>query len=195
MDRRQVLRNISLITGAAFVGGELFLQTGCKPANNAITGVTSLSPKDFDLLNEIGEAIIPTTNTPGAKAANVAQFMSDLVNDCYSEKDRKIFIEGLADIQSSFQSKYKKSFAEATREEKSAFLMEKDSEAKEVNKANQEKAKEERTTHYFTMLKQLTILGYFNSEIGATQTLRYVAVPGRYEGDVPYKKGDRAWAT
>jgi hypothetical protein len=72
--------------------------------------------------------------------------------------------------------------------------MEKDDEAKQVNKANQEKAKEERTTHYFTMLKQLTILGYFNSEIGATQTLRYVAVPGRYDGEVPYKKGDRAWA-
>jgi hypothetical protein len=44
-------------------------------------------------------------------------------------------------------------------------------------------------------MKQLTLLGYFTSEIGATQTLRYVAVPGKYEGCIPYKKGDKAWAT
>ena len=49
--------------------------------------------------------------------------------------------------------------------------------------------------HYFRMIKELTLLGYFTSEIGATKALRYVAVPGRYDGSVPYKKGDRAWAT
>ena len=52
----------------------------------------------------------------------------------------------------------------------------------------------EQPTHYFTMIKQLTLWGYFSSEIGATQALRYVAIPGKYEGCVPYKKGDKAWA-
>ena len=45
------------------------------------------------------------------------------------------------------------------------------------------------------MIKQLTLWGYFSSEIGATQALRYVAIPGKYEGCIPYKKGDKAWAT
>ena len=49
--------------------------------------------------------------------------------------------------------------------------------------------------HYFAMMKQLTLLGYFTSKPGATQALRYVAVPGHYEGCIPYKKGDKAWAT
>jgi hypothetical protein len=45
------------------------------------------------------------------------------------------------------------------------------------------------------MMKELTLWGFFSSEIGATQALRYVAIPGRYEGCIPYKKGDKAWAT
>ena len=44
-------------------------------------------------------------------------------------------------------------------------------------------------------MKQLTLFGYFTSKEGATQALRYVAVPGKYVGDYPYKKGDKAWAT
>jgi len=53
----------------------------------------------------------------------------------------------------------------------------------------------EMPVHYFTLLRQLTMLGFFSSELGATESLRYVAIPGKYDGDLPYKKGDRAWAT
>ena len=49
--------------------------------------------------------------------------------------------------------------------------------------------------HYFKLMKELTLLGYFSSEIGATKALRYIAVPGHYDGNLPYKKGDKAWAT
>ena len=45
------------------------------------------------------------------------------------------------------------------------------------------------------MMKELTLTGFFTSEVGATKAVRYVAVPGRYEGSIPYKKGDKAWAT
>ena len=55
--------------------------------------------------------------------------------------------------------------------------------------------KPEDPNHYFRLMKELTLLGYFTSEPGATKALRYVAVPGRYEGCIPYKKGDKAWAT
>lgn len=55
--------------------------------------------------------------------------------------------------------------------------------------------KEGDPNHYFGLMKQLTLLGYFTSEIGATQALRYVAIPGKYEGCIPYTKGERAWAT
>ena len=57
-----------------------------------------------------------------------------------------------------------------------------------------EDKKSEDPNHYFRMMKELTIIAFFTSETGSTKTLRYVAVPGKYLGDVPYKKGDRAWA-
>jgi len=44
------------------------------------------------------------------------------------------------------------------------------------------------------MLKALTLLGYFTSEIGCTQAMRYLPVPGKYDGDYPYRQGDKAWA-
>ena len=53
----------------------------------------------------------------------------------------------------------------------------------------------ENPNYYYTMMKQLTLLGYFNSKEGATQALRYLPVPGKYDGSYPYKKGDKAWAT
>lgn len=48
--------------------------------------------------------------------------------------------------------------------------------------------------HYFRMMKELAMLGYFTSEIGCKQAQRYAETPGRYDPCVPYKPGDRAWA-
>ncbi|MEO9070449.1 MAG: gluconate 2-dehydrogenase subunit 3 family protein, partial [Ginsengibacter sp.] len=54
--------------------------------------------------------------------------------------------------------------------------------------------KRENPEYYFQMIKQLTLLGYFTSEIGCTKAMRYVERPGSYNGDLPYKKGDKAFA-
>ncbi len=75
--------------------------------------------------------------------------------------------------------------------DKHDFLVALDKEAKDY----MSKKKPEDPTHYFRMMKELTLWGYFTSEAGATKALRYVAVPGKYEGCIPYKKGDKAWAT
>jgi hypothetical protein len=48
--------------------------------------------------------------------------------------------------------------------------------------------------HYFRMMKELALLGYFTSEIGCTQAQRYVESPGRYDPCIPYKPGEKAWA-
>jgi hypothetical protein len=80
---------------------------------------------------------------------------------------------------------------EASPEERHQLLVELDAE----QKAFQEKKKAEELPHYFRLMKELTLWGFFTSEVGATKALRYVAVPGKYEGCVDYKKGDKAWAT
>ena len=48
--------------------------------------------------------------------------------------------------------------------------------------------------HYFTLVKQLTLWGFFTSEVGSTEGLRYLPVPGKYDGCTEYEDGDRAWA-
>jgi len=53
---------------------------------------------------------------------------------------------------------------------------------------------QESPRHYYTMMKQLTLLGFFTSDTGMTETLRHVPLPGRYDGEAPYTKGEKAWA-
>ena len=48
--------------------------------------------------------------------------------------------------------------------------------------------------HYFRMMKELAMLGYFTSEIGYTKAMRYVETPGRYDPCAPYTPGEPAWA-
>lgn len=48
--------------------------------------------------------------------------------------------------------------------------------------------------HYFRMIKELTLLGYFTSEIGYTKAMRYVEAPGRFDPCVPYTPGEVSWA-
>jgi hypothetical protein len=42
---------------------------------------------------------------------------------------------------------------------------------------------------------ELTCLGYYTSEIGATKALKYVHIPGKYEACIPLQPGQKAWAT
>jgi hypothetical protein len=117
--------------------------------------------------------------------------MQTMVSDCYEAKDQEIFMKGMAELNAASKKHHNKAFMESTPEERTAFLTELDKEAKEYQKNK----KQEDPTHYFTMMKQMTLSGLFTSKIGATEVLRYVAVPGKFEGCVPYTKGEKAWAT
>ncbi len=48
--------------------------------------------------------------------------------------------------------------------------------------------------HYFRMMKELALLGYFTSEIGYTQAMRWVETPGRWDPCTPYTPGETIWA-
>jgi len=187
MERRELIKTIAVLTGAAFVGGGIL--TGCK-AELQLGGAT-FSKDDILFLDEVAETIIPATSTPGAKAAKVGELMKVMVNDTYSEKDQAVFHKGIMALDEASKKANGKSFMDATAEQRTALLIALDTEAK----AYQKTKKGDDAAHYFTMMKQLTLLGYFTSKEGATQALRYLPVPGKYIGDYPYKKGDKAWAS
>ncbi len=210
MERREMLRMIALVTGSAFIGGELLL-SGCKNENKL--GNPAFSEEDIAFLDEVAETILPRTKSPGAKDAETGKFMTVMVNDCYDTDDQQIFHEGIRKLDDASRQAYKLGFAEASPQQRLELLTKLDAEAKTYNeekssfeKAENEKEKEalaqgntsfkkeKKANHYFTMMKQLTLVGFFTSKPGATEALRHVAVPGRYDGAMPYQKGDRAWA-
>lgn len=190
MNRREAIRNVAVLLGTAISASTLSALEGCNPKgpdNYALQ-----APETKKILAEIAETIIPETATPGAKAAKVDEFIAMMLNDCYKPEDQKIVLDGLKKIDEASEKQFKKSFVDLSAEQRTTVLTAIDKERVDYNKRDNKK--EGDPTHYFQILKELTLTGYFTSEPGATKALRYVPVPGKYEGCIPYKKGDKAWA-
>ncbi|MGZ3755978.1 MAG: gluconate 2-dehydrogenase subunit 3 family protein [Mucilaginibacter sp.] len=191
MDRREAISRVALIMGGTLIGGE-YLLSGCKTKTAESLNIAELfKPENVKFLDEVADTILPTTKTPGAKAAKVGSFMGGMVKDCYTPVDQQIFIVGIQKLNDAAKDKYNKDFIACSTTERTALLTELDHEQKAYTVTK----KPEDPNHYFRMMKELTLLGYFTSEIGCTQALRYLPVPGRFDGNMPYKKGDKAWAT
>lgn len=196
MNRRDAIARVSLLLGGTILGAEAFLASCNNPADkkvsdNAGGAGVNFTNDDIAYMDEIAETILPATNTPGAKDAKVGEFMSRIVKDCYTEADQKIFLDGLQKLNEASKKKNGKGFMESTAEQRHDLLVDLDKE----QKAYTDKKGKDDPAHYFRMIKELTLWGYFTSEPGATKALRYVAVPGKWQGCVDYKKGDKAWAT
>ena len=207
MNRRELLKMVAAATGGAVIGGEFFL-AGCK---NPEAGTTKeFTTNDIAFFDEVAETIFPKTSTPGAKEAKVGQFMTVMVNDCYTEENQKALRDGQEAINAACKKMHGHDFMKASPEERKKLLVSLDPEIKDHQAKRREFLKEQddlekkaqangdtnfkRKTmpdHYFTMMKQLTILGYFTSKEGRTGATNYQPLPGKYQGDIPYKKGDK----
>ncbi|MEO7458045.1 MAG: gluconate 2-dehydrogenase subunit 3 family protein [Gemmatimonadaceae bacterium] len=172
--RREAVTRIAAIMGAVAIGSELFL-TGCRhPDAERRTG--DLSAQEVALLDDVGE-----TTIPGAKAVGIGAFMARMAKDCYDDASWNALRGGVDTLGKSFTG-----LAPAARTE---LLNKLDAEQREHTK---NRAAGE-PPHYYRLMKELTLIGYFTSEVGCTQAMRYVESPGRYDGNVPYAKGDKAW--
>jgi len=186
LNRREAITRLALLMGGTIVGPRFLSGAWAAEAPLAAGDATAA---DLSLLDEIGDTIIPATNTPGAKAVHIGAFIAMMVRDCYEPEEQAAFRAGLRELPEKFHAKHGRGFVGAPAELRTAFLNELDREQRAHHAAKKKTDPE----HYFRVMKELTILGYFSSEIGATQALRFVEVPGGLDGNVPYKKGDRAW--
>ena len=91
MNRREAVQHISLLLGGTIAGSTFFLN-GCKSGNEKKVAFTA---DDSTYLDEIADTILPSTKTPGAKAAQVGSFMIVMVNDCYTPQEQKVFFDGM----------------------------------------------------------------------------------------------------
>jgi hypothetical protein len=246
--REAILRVSALLGGVALVGGSGLLTACSKDSSSSLASANTFTADDIAFLDEVADTILPTTTTPGAKAAGVGPFMALMVTDGYSPGDQKIFRDGMRALDEASRKAHDVAFVQATPEQRLALLQQLDREQKAQADARNERAKEkakkqldamrlpatvaakatpadekkgdaylpderkenapaatganpapaitdEPPTHYFRMMKELALLGYFTSEIGCTKAQHYVESPGRFDPCVPYVKGDPAWAS
>jgi len=116
--------------------------------------------------------------------------MALMVTDTYDERDQQIFRDGMQQLDAACQTLHRVAFMEATPAQRLALLEQLDREQKAYMDAREGDA----PAHYFRMIKELTLLGYFTSEIGYTQAMRYLESPGRFDPCVPYTPGETIWA-
>lgn len=178
------MARLALLFGGALVGGDFLARAATMSGKTVPLG---FSPGEIALLDEIGETILPATDTPGAKAVGIGAFMAMMVDECYDDAQHTAFRQGLVDLDVRARQRFGRPFAQVAAAGRTVLLNALDAENRQALRAPG------RPAHYFQMFQQLTLLGYFTSEIGATQALRWVEVPGRYDGDAPYHPGDRAW--
>lgn len=218
--REAVARVAVLLGGVALIGGSALI-TGCR-TENAGAPSTPFTPDEVAYLDEIADTILPTTSTPGAKAAKTGELMARIVTDSYSDEDQKIFRAGMVKLNDASKDKNGgKTFMEATPEQRLALLKTLDKEqfdysdkqrleglrkSKEfLTKSIQENAPKTESqqataatanppNRYFRMMKELSLLGYFTSEIGCTQAQVYEESPGNWQPCIPYKPGQKAYA-
>lgn len=183
MDRREALQLTVSLLGTSVFGAQVFL-SGCTTPK---TDKSLLDESDLPLLNTLADIILPETKkSPGAKEANVGSFILSIVRDCYSVEEANIFNSGIRKLEENSISSLNMSFLEWNTKDQIELLTAYDREAIAYEDRGE--------PHFFSMLLQLTIWGYFVSEPGATQALRYNPVPGRFDGCVPYSREQSAWA-
>jgi Gluconate 2-dehydrogenase subunit 3 len=209
MNRRDAVTRVALLMGGTLSAPSLFAFEGKKnlPKSASIADF-SLTDAQRAIVSEIAEHIIPRTNTPGAKDANVGPFIEKMLKDCYKAQEQENFIAGLADADAKAMKAHSKNFMATTAAQQVAILKEIEKETIEMMKSanvqqvkvgdNVDKevvsSKKIKGTPFWRLIKELTLFGYFTSEQGATKALNYVPIPGRYQGCIPYKKGDKAYA-
>jgi hypothetical protein len=196
MDRREAVKKVTFLVGGAITASTLCaFSEGFIPIEGDRTNKLFTDSQEARV-TEIADTIIPDSGgIPGAKGAGVGPFIVMMINDCYPEDVQKIFIDGLEKVEKMSQSMFNKAFVAILRNEREKILDDLGKELHAYNEKNTQEAKKNALPHFFQLVRELTLLGYYTSETGATQALEYVHVPGRYDSCVPLKEGQKAWAT
>ena len=181
IDRREALRRAALLLGgvlsAPTIAGVL---AGCESrrADANTSARRALTSDQRELVATMAEHILPETDTPGARAAGVHDFIDTMLSEYYPAKEKQLFIAGLADVDARSMRGAGQPFVRASATQQHELL----------------EALDADPTPFFRMLKELTIVGYYTSQLGATQELKYVRVPGRFEGCVSFSTVGRTWS-
>jgi hypothetical protein len=136
-----------------------------------------LDPHQDATVTALADLILPATDTPGAKAARVNEFIDVLLADWYQPADRDRFLAGLADVDARATAAFGKTFVDGSPAEQAGLLVVLDDETARWRAASERTRGPE---PFYRRMKWLTLFGYNTSEIGATQEQHFAIIPGRY---------------
>jgi gluconate 2-dehydrogenase gamma chain len=200
MNRRELIQRVALLMGGAISApAVLGVLNGCSPKPSASWHPQFLSTAEGAIVEEVAELILPRTDTPGARDVGVPAFIDVILKDAYPAEDQARFVSGAKDFDAEAQRAHGKPFLELPQAQRLAFLQKVHDAAAVAERvqADNEVPPSQRKRPFVLMMKELTMLGFFVSEPGATQVLQYVAVPGGYQACIPIAQAGngKQWAT
>lgn len=157
----------------------------------------TLNPHQDATVTAMAETILPQTNTPGAKGAKVNEFIDVILTDWATAEERKQFLSGLAGVDEQCTTLYGKKFLDCAAPQQEALLRSFDEQwvAEEMvpkpRMTGYERRDQQLQGNFFGVFKRLTLYGYYTSEIGFTQELKKVIIPGSYHGCVPLSESSK----
>ena len=174
IDRREALGGIAAIFGAALISPlRRAVAAGTDPGMGPQNDVFSAEQRA--LLDALCERIIPTTDTPGARDAGVTSYIEMIIDEYYEPDAREGFLDDLQAIDEYSREQRQAPFAELAPEQQDDIVSL--AEQRQLDGADDD---------FFETIKQLTVTGYYTSEIGMTVERIYLPTPGRYDGAFPY---------
>lgn len=191
MDRREALKRTAWIMGGAVSApAVLGILQGCTAKPTIDWKPVFLSNEQGALVTQVAEIIIPKTDTPGAKEVGVPGFIDQVVNECFTKEDQDKFLNGLKSFDDDARKEHGDPFIELDQEQQSAFVKKVHDTAVNTDDSGKDRP-------FILTMKELTMLGFFTSEVGASQVLQYSPVPGSYKGCVPLSEAGngKTWAT
>jgi len=184
MNRREVL----IALGGTAVFADPLLAAGRTLRSRLSSGTTLkvLDPHQNETVVSIAEMIIPATDTPGATAAKVNEFVDLALSEWFDDKERAKFLQGIGELDDRSRKRFANQFTGCTSDQQTEMLQLVDAEVAGVRDADKQGMHREPTPAqaFFQTLKRLTLLGYYTSEIGDAEELHNPIIPGRYDGCV-----------
>jgi len=179
MDRRHAIKNVALLLGGTLSVSTLSALGRWESSDFKLfkTSTLSLTDSQRKIVAEVAELIIPKTSTPGAKDAGVPAFIEMMLNDCYKSPEQISFVEGLKGLEA--QNFLQKNAAEQTEILKGV----------EVNTKTMKS--DTKGTPFWKLMKELTLLGYYTSEVGIKSSFDYEPIPGKLE-NIKIKPGQKS---
>ncbi len=178
MTRREALLSLTALLGGAVFGAGRFLAG--PPVAGDLPTKPLLTAADLDLLEEVAETIVPATAASGgAKAAKVGMFIAEIARDYYDPAERALLTTAPRFFAEETATHFPgRDFPSLSAAERHALLLAID--------------RRQPQPPVYQMVKQLTLWGYWTSEVAAKEALTYLPVPGVYRGCVEVPPGTKA---